>query len=218
MKLNRVEWWLMNNPVRAAVQHHVDVKYFARLGGRLDGLVAAEIGCGRGVGVEAVLGRLGAARVWAFDLDPRMVGRARGRLATRTGPGRHGLGAADASALPLRDASVDAVLDFGVLHHMPDWRAALAEIRRVLRPGGRLYFLEITRQCLDRWVIRTFLDHPAEDRFSAEELIAELARHGLHVGHRHATRLFGDMVTGVAIREAQGSAERRETTGGVDRP
>ncbi|HMO57335.1 MAG TPA: class I SAM-dependent methyltransferase [Roseiflexaceae bacterium] len=40
--------------------------------------------------------------------------------------------------LPLRDSSVDAVLVVHVLHHIPDWRAALAEAMRVLRPGGVL--------------------------------------------------------------------------------
>jgi ubiquinone/menaquinone biosynthesis C-methylase UbiE len=45
-----------------------------------------------------------------------------------------------ACAIPLPDASVDVVLLFLVWHHVPDREAAAAEIRRVLRPGGRVLF------------------------------------------------------------------------------
>lgn len=48
----------------------------------------------------------------------------------------------DGEALPLPDASVDAVLSTWSLCTIPDPGAALAEARRVLRPGGRLHFLE----------------------------------------------------------------------------
>lgn len=51
----------------------------------------------------------------------------------------------DATALPYEDASVDAVVLTAVLGEIPDTGAALREIRRVLKPGGRLVILEITQ-------------------------------------------------------------------------
>jgi len=84
MKLNAVESIAMNNPVRAAHQHHREAAWFRRLaGGDLSGQRVLEVGCGRGVGVEVLLDRLNAAHVTAFDLDPVMVEKAQRRLATR---------------------------------------------------------------------------------------------------------------------------------------
>lgn len=77
MKLNAVEKALMNNPVRAGVQRLYEARLLERLGGRLAGGQALEIGCGRGVGVQLILDRFGADTVVAFDLDPEMVERAR---------------------------------------------------------------------------------------------------------------------------------------------
>jgi len=42
------------------------------------------------------------------------------------------------------------VFDFAILHHVEDWRAALADIARVLRPGGRFSFEEVTATALAR--------------------------------------------------------------------
>ena len=83
----------------------------------------------------------GADSVDAFDLDPRMVGEARERLAA------HGLDArlwvGDATAISSADERYDAVFDFGIVHHVPDWRPVLSEVSRVLVPGGRFYAEEV---------------------------------------------------------------------------
>ena len=144
MKLNRVEKALMNNPVRASLQRYYETPLLERLGGRLDGRRVLEVGCGRGLGTNIILKRFGAADVHAFDLDPDMVRQARQRLAAYP-PGRVTLYQADVTAIPEPDASFDAVFDFGILYHVPAWPVAVAEIHRMLRPGGRFYFGEVTR-------------------------------------------------------------------------
>jgi hypothetical protein len=68
----------MNNPVRAAHQHHREAAWIRRLAaGALTGQHVLEVGCGRGVGAEIILDRLGAAAGIAFDLDESMVELAR---------------------------------------------------------------------------------------------------------------------------------------------
>lgn len=201
--MNRIETAVINSPPRRSVQRFYEVPLLARLGGRVAGGTVLEIGCGSGEGTRLILDKFGAARVDALDLDPAMVARARRRLA-RYGPARVRLAVGSATALREavggQDASYDAVFEFGIIHHVEDWRAALAEIARVLRPGGRFFFEEVTATALARPSYRLLFDHPAEDRFTAGEFLAECGRHGLAVGERWVTRAGGDYLFGVAER------------------
>lgn len=200
MKMNAVEKFIMNTPIRAAFQRWVEAPLFERLGGRAEGLKVLEVGCGRGVGTQIILERFGAREVHALDVDPDMIARARARLAHYP-PERLTLAVGDVTRLEAADASYDAVFDFAILHHVPVWQDGVAEIRRVLKPGGRFYFEEVTRHFLDKWFARTFLEHPAENRFSGREFVAELERQGLRVGDNWVERGGGDYVFGVGRRD-----------------
>ena len=200
MKLNTVERLAMNNPVRAAHQHHREAAWFAELShGDLRGADVLEVGCGRGVGVEVLLDRLGARHVTAFDIDPAMLERAERRLRDRPADALR-LSIGDAAEIAHPAASFDAVVDFGIIHHVPQWQQAVAEIARVLRPGGRLLFEEVPRHVLDSWMLRTFTEHPRTNRFEAAEFAEELARHGLHGSGQLRSRLGGMLFTGAAVR------------------
>jgi SAM-dependent methyltransferase len=74
------------------------------------------------------------ARIVVTDLSSGMVTEARRRI----GDGRFSFIVADAQNLPLPDASFDVAMANHMLYHVPDLASALAEIERVLRPGGRL--------------------------------------------------------------------------------
>ena len=176
MLLNRVEYALMNNPVRAALQRHVEARRLLALGGRMQGGTALELGCGRGVGAGLILDLFGARAVHAFDLDPRMVALARRRHRDRPAVR---LWAGDATAIPVPDETYDAVFDFGILHHVPDWRAALREVRRVLKPSGRFYAEEVLRAFILHPVVRRTLRHPEIDRFDEHQFQAGMQAAGL---------------------------------------
>ncbi|NNE95210.1 MAG: class I SAM-dependent methyltransferase, partial [Acidimicrobiales bacterium] len=128
---------------------------------------------------------------------PDMVRRARRRLA-RHSPHRVALSVGDVTAIVSPDETFDAVFDFGIIHHAPDWRTGLREIRRVLRPGGRFYFEEVTSHALQRWSYCTFLEHPDHDRFTGTEFITACEATDLTVGNRWVEKFFGDFVIGVA--------------------
>jgi ubiquinone/menaquinone biosynthesis C-methylase UbiE len=175
--LNRLEFALMNNPLRAAIQRHYEAAKLLRMGGPMSGGRALELGCGRGVGTELVLDLFKAGRVDAFDLDPRMVTRARKRLGRR-GP-RAQTWVGDAAAIPVAADTYDAVFDFGILHHVPDWRRALHEVRRVLKPGGRFYAEEALAPLIDHAVMKKLFEHPRADRFDAAAFQSGMKAAGL---------------------------------------
>ena len=189
MLLNAVERALMNNPVRAAIQRHFEARRLLRMGGAMRGGTALEIGCGRGVGVGLVPDVFGANRVDAFDLDPSMVELARGRLASRGDRVR--LWAGDAEHIDAPDGAYDAVFDFGIVHHVPDWRRAVREVARVMKPGARFYAEEILRSFIVHPLVRRVVAHPQHDRFDADDFAQGLTDAGLVL---HARRDHGHHV------------------------
>jgi len=85
-----------------------------------------------------------------------------------------------------------------MLHHVPVWQQAIAEIRRVLKPGGRFFFEEVTREALESWLYRTFLEHPTENRFSEADFLEELARYDFQLTGIPRHTFFGHIFIGTA--------------------
>lgn len=101
-----------------------------------------DLGCGEGRHAHG-LHMLGGLDVVGVDLDEASLRTAREGLATLPpraagDPHRTSFLAGDATRLAFADDTFDAVICSEVLEHLPDYDAALREIRRVLRPGGRL--------------------------------------------------------------------------------
>jgi SAM-dependent methyltransferase len=115
--------------------HFIDVHTRRSMLERLGPLPAeptiVDVGCSTGYLLEDLAAMLPAARLVGFDVIfsglVKAVQHAKGAA----------VGQADACLLPLSDASADAVVSANVLEHVPDDRAALGDIRRVLRPGAR---------------------------------------------------------------------------------
>lgn len=199
MKLNLVESLLVNNPARALVQRLYEGPLLRKLGGRLDGMRVLDVGCGQGVGVQILLKQFGAGQVYGLDIDPQQILRARRRFAGKP-EGCAILAVGSVDELPFPDEYFDAVFDFGMLHHVEDWQAGVAEIQRVLKPSGLFFFEEVTRDALNRWIYRTFLDHPLENRFSEVEFLTELSIRGIKPLGKPRSILSNDIFIGIARR------------------
>ena len=96
-----------------------------------------------GTGDLALLASAAGADVTAVDITPRMIALARVKARARGARARFLVG--DMTSLPLPDACVDVVTTGYGLRNVPDLDAALREIHRVLKPGGRLLSLDFNR-------------------------------------------------------------------------
>jgi ubiquinone/menaquinone biosynthesis C-methylase UbiE len=112
-----------------------------------------DVGSGAGQIIQHLLEFADAdARITGIDLSHQMLRRARRRLKSA----RPALIAADLSALPFADASFDGVTCGYVLEHLPDPRVGLAELARVLRPGGRMLLLTTEDNFSGAWTSRVW--------------------------------------------------------------
>jgi ubiquinone/menaquinone biosynthesis C-methylase UbiE len=108
-----------------------------RLLGLRDGATVLEVGIGTGRNLP-IFDRMGGPglTLYGIDLSPEMLDVCSGRAKQLRGSVR--LAVANAEHLPFRDDSFDAVLHFGFINDFADPRQALAEMTRVVKPGGRV--------------------------------------------------------------------------------
>ncbi len=168
MKLNWAELLVVNNPLRVFEQR-LEIGWMKKHARLAAGGSLLEIGCGRGAGASIIREEFSPAFLCATDLDPMMMNRAVRYLHPQE---RQSIRfcAADALHLSLTDSVFDAVFGFGVLHHIPDWQGALAEISRVLKPGGTYFLEELYPSLYQNFITKHILLHPEENRFDSEEL------------------------------------------------
>jgi len=140
MRLGKFEFFAMNNPLREWRMKHREFPLLNKMlrGHRIDlsGRTIVDMGCGSGLSSGLLLEQLRPSRVIAFDIMPEQISLAKKRrlnIDFRLG---------NALAIDLPDSGCDAVFDFGILHHIPQWRKAITESARVLVPGGIVFIEE----------------------------------------------------------------------------
>ena len=202
MKLNWVERVVANNPFRAALQrgeiHLLKRKIQLKKGAKI-----LEVGCGRGAGARLILKSFQPSLLCALDLDILMIQKAKAYLSADEKK-RVSLHVGDAFRLPFKDRVFDAVFGFGVLHHVPDWRGAAAEIARVLKVGGIYLVEEFYPSAYQNLITKHLLVHPKEDRFFGPDLRNALAAINLPIREAIDFKKLG--IVAAAVKEV-GSRE-----------
>ena len=130
---------MFTSPQRRRI--HPPHETLVRFGVR-EGQTVLELGPGPGYFTPYAGTMVGAqGRVLSIDVQPGMLPLLQKRLRENATTNAFPV-AGDATRLPLADSSVDAAFLVTVFGEVPDRPAALAELRRVLKPGGKLGFLE----------------------------------------------------------------------------
>ena len=135
-----------SHPWRYVAERHV--LPWALDGDRLIGRVL-EIGGGTGAMAQAMARRFPDATITVTDVDDVMVRAASRQLRPVANVS---VERADVTRLPYESSTFDVVTSYLMLHHVVEWEDALAEVARVLRPGGVLIGYDLTDTKLARLV------------------------------------------------------------------
>ncbi|MEQ1801602.1 MAG: class I SAM-dependent methyltransferase [Gammaproteobacteria bacterium] len=140
---------IMPRLIAAGMQNKAMNRYRPRIPPLATGRVL-EVGIGSGLNLPYYTREV--TRI--FGLEPSRLLREQAEAAASSAPCPVELLSAGAESIPLESGSVDTVVSTWTLCSIPDLGAALAEMRRVLRPGGKLLFLEHGRApdpAVSRW-------------------------------------------------------------------
>ncbi|SDE51203.1 class I SAM-dependent methyltransferase [Rhodospira trueperi] len=131
-----------------------------------------DVGCGGGVFLEMALSR--GCRAVGVDHSPDMVAETRARNAAAVEDGRLEVAQGDAAALPFPDGAFTAVFCMHAFFFFPQPAEAIAEMARVLTPGGRIAIVT-TPPAASRRVRRMFGPVAKHMRFDAPEALTRWA-------------------------------------------
>ena len=169
-RLSKEEFRAMNSPLRRLLQRYYELPLLRSMGILFTGKDVLEIGCGSGYGAELIMKDKPHSYL-GVDVMEEQIELARKRVILDTE-----IQLEDAARLQtVADASVDLVVVFGILHHIPEWRIVLSECHRVLRLEGEIYLEEPDGELLDWFDRWSNWNHPEESRFSLRELESNLS-------------------------------------------
>ena len=137
--------WLLFGPAHRAIIGRIQDRFGDRP------LSVLDVGCGTGLFATRIRSAAPRARVWGVDLVAAML--AKGRARWRSDPEHVVAVQGDSERLPFPDGAFDVVTCANSFHHYPRQDRAVAEMRRVLKPGGRLFLVDGCRDGLWGWLV-----------------------------------------------------------------
>ena len=92
----------------------------------------------------------------------------------------------DASKLDFPDKSFNVIFDFGIIHHVPNWKDCIVELKRVLKNGGKLIMEDLSLDTFSGFpgcLWKLLLSHPYEQMYSTKEFVQHLKDVGFTINY-----------------------------------
>lgn len=136
MRLGKIEFYAMNNPVRRFIQKYGEFRvlknFLKKQKINLSGKVIIDAGCGSGYSSKLIMDEFNPSELIAFDIMPEQIAIAQKyykNIQFKVG---------DLTQIKITDSTADAVFIFGILHHIPEWQKALRNTLGFLKQSGVL--------------------------------------------------------------------------------
>lgn len=170
----------MNNPLRGFIQEKYEIPILRKMTPKKSFYDALEIGCGNGNGTLLIKKHFNPAKIEAIDLDERMINIAQQRTTDKT----INFKLMDASELEYPDNSFDIIFDFGIIHHIPNWRDCILELARVSKDGAYLLVEEVSIESFSGFpgiLWKRIFAHPYQEMFTFNEFESYLRETGFKI-------------------------------------
>jgi ubiquinone/menaquinone biosynthesis C-methylase UbiE len=180
MKTNKLEFIVMNSRIRAYIQERYELKILLSLTAKKDMQTVLEIGCGNGNGTKLIKKYFSPLNITAIDFDEKMI-----KIAQKLNKDSNtSFAVMDASNLDFPDNQFDAIFDFGIIHHIPNWKDCLKELKRVLKPNGELIIEDLSLDSFTKGIGRLWKllsAHPYDFMYTQKEFTDFLKEIGFNI-------------------------------------
>jgi len=181
MNMNNLSVFFFSKPwYRRHSLEKIISKYFMRFSKELSKGTFLEIGCASGIGAFLIKNYFSPSKIISIDLDKRMVDIARKNIQDPSIFFEVG----NASKLRFGDNHFDAVFDFIVIHHIPNWKDCLEELYRVLKPQGKLFVYDVSIESFNTLfgrIMKITSRHPYRYMYKKSDFIECLEKTGFKI-------------------------------------
>ena len=184
------ETFVRKSPLRAVAQEFIEIRSLQKRVNVAADKIVLEIGCGNGTGTKHLNKYFKPRKLYAIDNDAGSIAEAQKHHAAP----EIIYEVADVTNLPYNKEMFDIVFDFSVLYHSGDWKKALDEIWRVLKPGGKFILEDLTIETpgfdISKYVRRLFM-HTYKKPYKREAFFAYFVAQGWHLSTKKVFNPLG---------------------------